>query len=418
LVSPPPLLYTDPKSGELRRRSWRLVVTDGADQGQIVEINQSPALIGAAPAAALVLSDDTVSRYHLEIDVFAEGMRLRDLDSTNGTFVGNQRIRDAFLEPGELFRVGRTTIRAEIREEPAAPEIDTDPLGLPLGAVERLGDALAVSVAMRALFEDLRKVARSPSTVLLEGEPGVGKATAARLLHELSPRRARVMIQAEIPAQIDPQQADELLFGAGEEPDKPHRPGVFEQANGSTLFIEAVERLPPMSQRRLLRAIESGEVQRPGEQRRRRVDVRLIASAVDAAQVDRKLARRLAVVRLLVPPLRDRTDDLLPLARHFLERSGVDTVIGPRLKIRLEHDPWPGNLDELAREVVSLTDPPSWIPITARTAERSSELRRAWIADRLGAVRGNVTRAAADLGVPSRALFRFLARHNVDLEAM
>lgn len=425
MVAAPPLLYTDPKTGELRRRRWTLTVMEGADQGATLELDQSPVLIGAAPAAALVLSDDTVSRYHLELDVFAEGIRLRDLDSTNGTFVGQARIRDAFIESGETFRLGRTVVRADSVSEPAAPEIDTDPLGIPLGGVERIGEALAVSATARSLFEDLRKVAQSPSTVLLEGEPGSGKATAAILLHKMSPRKQHTWFAVRIEDGLPEEAQDELLFGAngGSDPTAEHlRIGAFERANGGTLFLEAVDRLHPIVQRRLLRAIESGEIQRSGDLRRRRIDVRLVAatSSPDASKtLDSRLLRRLAVVRMRVPPLRERTEDLTHLARKFLEDAGRAQEIGPRLALRLEADPWPGNLDQLKAAMGDLVLPAAWIApkqIEPRPPLQG-DLRRAFVADLLAGESGSVTRAAKKLQVAQRALFRYLTHEAVDVDA-
>lgn len=417
----PPLLYTDPRTGELRRRRWSLRVVDGVDLDRACTIEQTPALIGAAPAATLVLTDDTVSRYHLELDVFAEGIRLRDLDSTNGTFVGATRIRDAFVEPGEVFRLGRTTIRAEALEEPAAPEIDTDPLGLPLGAVERIGKALAVSVTMRSLFEDLRKVARSSSTVLFEGEPGVGKATLARTLHDLSARKAAPFITVTLARGAEVAEAELRCFGG---PGEDGPAGAYERATGGTLFLEHIDHLPTAVQRRLLRVIESGELGRPGDARRRRVDVRLVVSTSSpaaTAQLEPRLLRRLAVVRLVVPPLRERTEDLGPLAATILGELGAHLTLtspGPRLLATLARLPWPGNVDELQRALGALTEVPAWLVAAAERGETTGDrLRRAALEDLLARAEGDVSALAERLGVPTPALWGWAAREDVDVDA-
>jgi len=419
VASGEPFLFTDPRTGELRRRFWRLVVEDGADAGKTADIEQSPALVGAAPAAALVLTDDTVSRYHLEIDAFAEGVRVRDLDSTNGTFVGTTRIRDAFLEPTDVFRVGRTVVRVESSDEPAAPEIETDPAGIPLGGVERLGNAVAMSTAGRALFEDIRKVARSSSRVLFEGEAGVGKAAAARLLHDLSPRKAQPFITLSLPVGLDSEAADRLLFGTAEDGAPP---GACERTGSGTLFIEAVDRLPFATQRRLLRVVESGEVQRHGDPRRRRMDARIISSSTSptsmGAGLDPKLLRRLGVVRLAIPPLRARKEDIVPIAIELLRRRGVAPgVLGPRLRARLLADGWPENVDQLELGLLALPEPSRWIGAPPAPPGLEAELRRALVEDQILSTEGSVTRAALALGVEVKVLFRYLARERIDLDA-
>ncbi|MCC7386833.1 MAG: sigma 54-dependent Fis family transcriptional regulator [Deltaproteobacteria bacterium] len=421
MADPAPLLYTDPRSGELRRRRWRLEVIDGIDQGLKCTLEHSPALIGAAPAAALVLNDDTASRYHLELDLFAEGIRLRDLDSTNGTFVGTTRIHDAFIEAGDVFRVGRSVIRAEASSEAAAPEIETDPRGIPLGGVERLGEAIAVSEAMRAVFEKLRTIARSPSPVLLSGEPGVGKATTAAIIHQLSPRKAQPFVALDIDAALTIDGAEDALFGRADPDQETRIEGAFDRSNGGTLLLGGVDHLRASTQRKLLGAIESGEILPSGEGRRRRVNVRLLTtlSSRDAAdRIEPKLLHRLAVVRLTIPPLRERAEDLIPLARLFLGALDPSLRIGARLEARLRMESWPGNLAQLRRELEALASPGRWIPNEEPLSPLAVDLRRAFVADFVGLHQGNVGRAAGDLAVPKRALFGFLTRHKVELDAL
>lgn len=417
MVGAPPLLHTDPVTGELRRRRWILEVLDGQDAGRRTEVDRSPALIGAAPAAVLVLTDDTVSRYHLEMDVFAEGIRLRDLDSTNGTFIGDLRVRDAFVEQGDVFRLGRTSVKVRAADEPAAPEIDTDPRGVPLGAIEYLGDALAVSTHTRGLFETIRQVASSPSAVLMEGPPGTGKATCARQMHDLSPRKAQPYVVVTLPPNADEAAIDTILFGEGVPGTtgdvNAGRPGAFERASGGTLFIEHVDRMPSGTQPRVLRAIESGEIQRIGERRRRRVDVRLISSAeavaADAPGLGATILRRLAVVRLSVPALIERPEDIVPLAGRFLEQiSDQPFVIGPVMSDLLAKAQWVRNGDELRDCLIGvLDDDPACAPF-----------RHAFVTDVVAFAAGDVTAAARNLGITQLKLFRYLADQNIDLDAM
>ncbi len=407
----PPLLYTDPKTGELRKRTWRLTVLDGPDQGRTGEVDRSPALVGAAPAAVLVLTDDTVSRYHVEMDVFAEGIRLRDLDSTNGTFIGKLRVRDGFVENGDVFRLGRSVIRAEGDDESAAPEIETDPSGVPIGAVERIGEALAVHETSRGMFEKLRQIAPSPSALLLVGEVGTGKLTCARIVHELSPRAGQPFVCLKLEPGGVEQEVEPLLFGtAGKDTGTP---GAFESASGGTLFIEHVDRLPIGTQPKVVRAVEAGEVQRIGAERRRRVDVRVISSCTALPGSDPGLAdsviRRLGVVHVTVPPLRQRIEDIRALAAAFIEKGERPGLrIGDQLAGVLESQEWPTNGDGLRAAIGALVAPQAG----------DTALRRAFVTDVVTERLGDVSASAEALAMPERALWRFLSEAAIDLDGM
>jgi transcriptional regulator with GAF, ATPase, and Fis domain len=401
----PLLLYTHPDTGELLRRRWQLEVIDGNDFGTIVDITYAPALIGAAPAAMLVITDETVSRYHAEVDAFANGIRVRDLDSTNGTFVDDVKIRDAFVEAGHEFRVGRTTVRTRATDEPAAPEIDTDPSGVAIGDVEFVKDALAVAGSTRDLLRSVRKIAPSSSSVLFEGERGSGRATLAKLLHDLSPRKSGPFVTFN-PRLMQESAEPEALMTS-----------VFERARNGTLFIEEIEHLPEAVHVPLLRAIESGEIQRPGDERKVRIDVRTVASTSRALKNDPRfhagLYRRIAVVRLKVPALRDRPEDITPLAELFFQEGAPKKrVLGARTKIALTALEWPGNGDEL-REAIARLDGIESLGLPDRSA-----LQVAFVADALAEKRGHVTQAALDLGMTPKALFRFLKTTYIDLDVM
>ena len=404
----PPLLYTDPNTGELLRRRWTLTVTDGPDKGRKSKIDRSPALIGAAPAAVLVLTDDTVSRYHVEMDVFAEGIRLRDLDSTNGTFIRKMRVRDGFVENGEIFRLGRSVIVATGTDEPAAPEIETDPSGVPLGAVERLGPAVAVHEATRGLFEQLRQIAPSPSALLLEGEVGTGKATCAQIVHDLSPRGGQRMVRVTLEPDGDEQEVETVLFGSIE--GEAAGPGAFEAASGGTLFIEHIDRLPIGTQPKVVQAIESGEVQRRGAQRRRRVDVRVVSSCESvpghAPGLGATVLSRIAVVHLRVPPLRERVEDIHALAAEFM--NDHDASLGPALRELLDAGRWPTNCDGLWAALDGVT----------KTSAPDDALRRAFVTDEVANLAGDVTAAAEALAMPQKALWRYLSAAHIDLDGM
>lgn len=391
----PLLLYSRPDTRELMRRRWRLVVVDGDDRGITAELEETPALIGAAPAAALMLTDDTVSRYHAELDVFADGIRIRDLDSTNGTFLeGENRVREGFVENGGTFRVGRTTVRALAVDEPASSEIPTDPaLHSPEGVVE-IGGALAASPLSIGLVDDLRRVAASSSPVLFRGERGAGKSTLARVLHTLS-NRAR---------------APFITVNAGEMGWEDHH-RLFVKAHRGSLFIEDVDQLSPEVQVILRTAVERGEVRPPGDDKMLRVDVRLLsATTIDLRKkpdFDPVLLRRLAVVELSIAPLRERVDDAAAIAQSRLDAFGLR--VGPKLHGLLARHGWPGNIDELE---AALDDPLN----TAPPAGIPHALQGALLDDAVSSMEGDVSALAKKLALSTRTLFGRLAEHDVDLD--
>ncbi len=383
----PLLLYTRPETGELMRRRWQVIVVDGDDRGASAELEETPALIGAAPASTLVLTDDTVSRYHAEVDVFAEGIRVRDLDSTNGTYLeGEARVREGFVENGGTFRVGRTTIRTIAIDESAASEIPTDPNLKAPGGVLEIGGAILASDPMFNLIDNLRRVATSTSAVLFRGERGSGKATMARILHSFS-SRARAPFVAVTAADLH-----------GED----HR--IFLRAHRGSLFIEDIERLDPRVQAELRSVADRGEVRPVGDDKVLRVDVRLFsATTVDPksdARLDPVLLRRLSVVELIVPPLRDRPEDALAIARHRLR--ALDLLVGSKVEAAIRTNAWPGNVDGL---LAALAHPLAGGPLTGPLLD-----------DALAARAGDVSALAEALEISTRGLFGWLAAYDVDLE--
>jgi len=222
-------------------------------------------------------------------------------------------------------------------------------------------ELLGTSPTMQRLRDEIDTVAASDLTVLVLGETGVGKDLVAQRLHARSPRRERPLVQVNCAA-LPESLADSELFGhkkgafTGAVQD---REGKFELADGGTLFLDEVGELPLAIQAKLLRVLQSGELQRPGSDRLRKVDVRVVAAtnrdlraAIAQGRFRADLYHRLAVYPLVVPPLRERGRDVLTLAGGFLEenqhRLGARNLrLTPEAKNTLVAHPWPGNVREL-----------------------------------------------------------------------
>jgi Nif-specific regulatory protein len=230
---------------------------------------------------------------------------------------------------------------------------------------ESVGGLIGASAPMRTLYKSLERIAEAPYPVLILGESGTGKELVARMIHRRGP--FVVANCATLPEQL----VDSELFGhvkgafTGAEKD---RAGLFEQANGGLLFLDEVACLSPAAQESLLRVIESGEVRRIGESRSSLVQVRVVAATNEDLECTegfrRDLYYRLNVLRLDLPPLRDRKEDLPPIAEHWLDRIAMETN-RPRKQLSrgalaslLEHR-WPGNVRELVnalRRAASLAE--------------------------------------------------------------
>lgn len=403
-----PLVFSDPKTGALVQRRWQLEVLSGADQGRTAMLESSPAVLGAAPAAALVLTDDTVSRYHLELDLFADGLRLRDLDSTNGTFVGGERVKASFVGAGGRFSLGQTELLVIGVDTPLSLSPSTEP-------VVRVKDALAASAPMKRVFAALELLADSPSSVLLVGEPGSGRAECARLLHELGARRERAFVRHRFEPGLSRAEADVLCFGLGSEAPRA-RPGLLQRADGGTLLLEGLEHLPKETQLRLEETIEAGELRPEGAKERHRIDVRVVTSLrrdmVRRSGIEARLMARLSVVRLDIPALAERRDDILPLAQHFVLESGSRVVIGPQLSRLLLAEKWMGNVDELRDSI-------RWMLFPEEGAEAEREaLREVFVFETVELLGGDISRAAKNLDLAALELWRYLGRRRFRFESL
>jgi transcriptional regulator with GAF, ATPase, and Fis domain len=304
-------------------------------------------------------------------------------------------------------------------------------------------DLLGISPGMQAVRETIERAATAPFAVLIEGESGVGKEVVARALHRRSLRRDRpwyVLNCAAIPDDL----VESELFGhargafTGALAD---RIGAFEAAHTGTLFLDEVGELSLRAQAKLLRAIQEGEIRRVGDNAVRRIDVRLIAatnrnlsSEVEAGRFRLDLLYRLDVVRIVVPPLRERREDVPVLVDRFWrdarERVSSRAALGGSAVAALARYDWPGNVRELqnvlsavavrcpARGIIGSAALPSRVAgAPVNRPLRLDEARRAFdasfVRDALARAGGRHCVAAADLGLSRQGLAKLLERLGV-----
>ncbi len=281
-----------------------------------------------------------------------------DVASTAGAFRGG-----AFEYLSKPFDLDEAVALAERALDEARGEAATDAPATP--AQDALGDIAPMLIgqtpAMRALFRSIGRVAQAPLNVLITGETGTGKELVARAVHAESPRAGKPFVAlntAAIPAELLESELFGHEAGAFTGANRRHI-GRFEQADGGTLFLDEIGDMPAALQTRLLRVLAEGEFFRVGGRELIRVDVRIIAATHQP--LDRRVAEggfradllhRLDVVRLAVPPLRERRDDVALLAEDFIARATRRLGIKPKTfgkaaLQRLQQHDWPGNVREL-----------------------------------------------------------------------
>ena len=443
----------NPRTIHIRRAAIRCTV--GPEAGESWLMERDVIRIGSAKAGDIVISDPTVSRRHAEIHRSRDGVVLRDLGSTNGTFVGEVRAKEVYLRPDTRFRVGRT----ELVFTPADEIIDVKP-----SDADHFEHLVGRSVAMREVFGILERVAPTDLTVLISGETGTGKELACRAVHNRSKRRSGPFIVFDCGAAPENLIESELFghqrgafTGAIES-----RPGVFEMANTGTIFIDEVGELPLALQPKLLRVLEQREVRRLGASHTKPIDVRVVAATnrnlrdeVDAGRFREDLYYRLAVVEMAMPPLRNRLEDLELLGHHLLHRSPHNTAvqrIDPAVIDVFSQYQWPGNVRELnnvieralpftdgsaiavtslpkaltgpgkadsvsrspsseAPSPVVLTDPGTPMPFKDAKEQLIEAFERQYVIDLLERHDGNVSKAARAADMDRKTITRLMKKH-------
>lgn len=308
-------------------------------------------------------------------------------------------------------------------------------------------DAIAFSKSMRLVLSQAVQVGASRATVLIRGEAGVGKELLAETIHRASSRTEMPLIRfncAALPAEL----VDSELFGyqKGAFPSAVQtKKGLFELAHKGTLFLDEIAELTPVVQNKVLRAIQEQEIQRVGSEQRIRVDVRLICATgrsledlVEQGLFREELYYRINVFPLFIPPVRERREDILPLAEHFLRQYGkehgrdITRISTPAIDLLTQYH-WPGNVRELKsciERAVLVCDEQVirtyHLPPSLQTAESTStdmnlsfceavaKFEQELLVDALKKARGNMLQAARDLRVSYRIVNYKVKKYDLD----
>ena len=355
-IPPTKIAYVSGKPTTLHLRKCKLVWEK--EDGKVSEyiFDQSTINLGAMDDNDLVVDDETVSRYHCKIYQDENSYIVQDLGSTNGTFVNRVRIKEAYLKPGCTVGIGNTELKFQSLDE----RMDILPANR-----SSFGDIIGKNIRMREIFGILEKIAPTGVTVVIEGETGTGKEVVAKTIHNSSKRTKMPFVVFDCGA-VPENLIESELFGHEKGSFTGaivSRQGLFEMAQGGTIFLDELGELSLDLQPKLLRALEQREIRRVGSNKAIKVDVRVVAATnrnleeeVKAGRFREDLYYRLSVVRLILPPLRDRREDIPLLIKHVLKTCGFNRDGEGNIKIKgisrdaldcLMNYNWPGNVREL-----------------------------------------------------------------------
>jgi len=417
-------------------RTLRVDVLDGPDAGRSHLATEDKLAIGTAIDNDLMLEDDSVSRYHVELSRGRAGVRVVDCGSTNGTQVLGITITAGEVPAGSLLSLGRTRLRVSDGEE----------VTLAVHEQTSLAGVRGRSPVMRRLMSAVERAARSEVSVLVVGESGTGKELVARALHDLGPRAGRPFVAVDCGA-LSPSLVASELFGhergAFTGAEQQHV-GAFERANGGTLFLDEIGELPLALQANLLGALERRRLRRLGGRADLPIDVRVVSATnrdvradVNSGVFRLDLYYRLAVVTLRLPPLRERSEDIELLVEHFLREAGhdgpIDDLISPPTMRSLATHHWPGNVRELRNMIeatLAMGEPPPldsvqpadpgdpFAPLLAQSYRAARvqllhQFEARYLAALLARCGGNVSRAAREAQMNRSHLIEMLQRHQL-----
>jgi len=410
------------------------VVNRGRDEGKEMVLQDPRVTIGTLPENSLVLTDATVSRQHAIVEETAKGYLLRDLDSSNGTFLNGVRVREGYLAAGSVIRLGQT----EMTFSPLEERLENL-----RSSADRFGALIGSSPPMKEVYGILERIAPTDVTVLLEGETGTGKELAARAIHANSRRANGPFIVFDCGA-VAPNLIESELFGheKGAFTDAVKaRQGAFELADNGTIFLDEIGELSLDLQPKLLRALDQRETKRVGADKPIAMNVRVISATnkdlekeVKAGRFREDLYYRLSVVRMTMPPLRKRKEDIETIAVHAL--AGISSEINrtisglsPEAATALASYSWPGNVRELKNvlgRAAALSDSGRIEPkdlflsqgkktdtLEGLGGKTLEEIEKAAIHATLKSVNGNKTEAAKVLGIAYSTLYEKMKKYRM-----
>lgn len=424
-------------------RAFAVEVVLGPDLGARAQVEPeapSPMLVGTSETCTLRLTDRAVSRRHMSLEVVDGRLRVCDLGSTNGTRLEGVAVVEAFADSGAHLQIGASRLRVTAQ---SSRPVAVDSLA------QGFGRLLGASGEMQRLYPLCARIAAAMIPVVIEGETGTGKEILAEALHEMGPRAQAPFIVFDCTA-VPPNLIESELFGherGSFTGAVAARKGLFEQAEGGTLFVDEIGDLDISLQPKLLRAIERGEIRRVGGARPIRVDVRVLSATrrnldveVQRGRFRDDLFHRLTVGRIELPPLRRRRGDVPLLARFFARQLGGDEhAVQVEFVSRWEEYGWPGNVRELRNKVAryialgtAAEDGPERgaaplaadgsrgdaihrvlaldLPLADARQRVVDELEQRYIARVLEAHDGHVGKAAAASGIARRHFQRIRAR--------
>ncbi|MES1204333.1 MAG: sigma 54-interacting transcriptional regulator [Pseudomonadota bacterium] len=423
----------------------------GPDKGRETALRGS-VVVGSSPDAHLVLMEPHVSRRHATFGLRGDRVIGHDEGSRNGTHLNGVRVTQAEMPLGAVVDWGRTAVAVQAHWQTRE---------VPPSQNDHFGELFGRSLAMREVFAMLERVAPTDVPVLIEGETGTGKELAARSIHAASTRRDGPYVVFDC-GSIPRELAESELFGhkrgafTGAATD---RLGAFHRANGGTILLDEIGELPIELQPKLLRVLETGEVRSVGDDFARKVDVRVLAATnrdlhaeIKRGTFRQDLVYRLDVVRIRLPPLRFRPEDVPPLVERLLvgQVDPSEEIRGANLD-RLLGYAWPGNVRELRNalmravvlagrpegrkprfsELVLNVDPSmapaltigicypgvtSSLPFKEAKDQLISAFERAYLEALLPRHRGVVSRAAEAAGISRKHLHDLISRLGLDVD--